>query len=71
MSRNQKVLNYLIENGSITSMEAYSRLSVTTLTEAVRDLRGEGHVIDTQMNYPAGKSRFGRYTLISLAKKAA
>jgi len=71
MTRNESVLNYLINHGSITSMESYSELSITTLTEAIRDLRGQGHEIDTQMNYPAGKSRFGRYTLISLAKKAA
>lgn len=70
MNRETKVLNYLINNGSITQMEA-TGFKVTTLAESIRELRAAGNVIDTQMNYPAGKPRFGRYTLISLAKKAA
>ena len=70
-SRNQTILDHLLKGYSITPAEAASQYQIYSLAEAIRDLRNVGNEIHTEMNYPSGRPKFGRYTLVAAAKKAA
>lgn len=43
------VLRYLLDNGSITSMVAFSKYQITRLSSIIYNLRGLGVDIDTDM----------------------
>lgn len=45
MTQNEKVLQYLKINGSITSMDAFNKLRITRLSARIYDLRKMGHTI--------------------------
>lgn len=51
MSQKQRVLDYMTEFGSITSLEAFRDLGVTRLSAVVFDLKAEGHDIDTKQEH--------------------
>jgi hypothetical protein len=62
-----RVLQYIIENGSITSKEAFEQLGVTRLSASIFILRQEGHKIlginETTKNRYGDKVTYCRYTL--------
>lgn len=56
----EKIINYCKENGSITSMEAFSELGITRLASRVHDLRNAGY--DVESTTVTGKNRDGDST---------
>lgn len=67
MSQKQRVLDYMREFGSITSLEAFRDLGVTRLSAVVFDLKAEGHGITTKQeqgtNRWGDKTNYARYVL--------
>ena len=67
MSQKQRVLSYMEEHGSITSLEAFRELGVTRLSAVIFDLKEAGHIFDTvtesKPNRYGEKSRYARYIL--------
>ena len=61
ISQEQIVLRHLKKYGSITSMEAFSRYTITRLAAVVFVLRKE-HEIETVMRYRNGK-QYAEYYL--------
>lgn len=61
ISQEQIVLKHLKKYGSITSMEAFSRYTITRLAAVVFVLRKE-HEIETVMRYRNGK-QYAEYYL--------
>lgn len=61
----QRVLDYIDEFGSITSLEAFKDLGITRLSAVIFDLRKAGYNIDdkteTQFNRYGEKAHFSRY----------
>lgn len=47
MTKKDKVLNYLIENGHITSIESFELFKATRLSGIIFNLKKEGYIIDT------------------------
>lgn len=45
MSQNQRILNYIQDFGSITTLQAFSDLGVTRLASRIHDLRKAGNNI--------------------------
>lgn len=57
-----KILNYLIENKTITSLECVYKLSIVDLQHAIMELRRDGYnITDKWINN--GDARFKRYKL--------
>ena len=44
----EQVLDYMHEHGTITTMEAFSKLNITRLAESIRQLRELGYIIDSE-----------------------
>ena len=67
-SQNNQVLQYMREHGSITSLEAFTDLSITRLSGRIYDLKQDGHIIKSEMeeyvNKAGEKSRYARYSLV-------
>ena len=67
MTHRERVLLYMREHGSISSMEAFQDLGVTRLSAAIFDLKRDGHEIKTQrertVNRFGEKVYFARYSL--------
>ena len=67
-TQNTKVLNYMREHGSITSLEAFTDLSITRLSGRIYDLKQDGHIIKSEMeehvNKAGEKTRYARYSLV-------
>lgn len=65
MTQCEKILAYLNEHGSITRMEAMSKLHIANFTARVSDLRRDGVALDvetvTQKNRYGETVRFARY----------
>lgn len=68
MGHKERLLDYLKENGSITSMEAITELSNTRLSEYIRQLRNDGYTIinkhEAGINKFGNKTNYDRYILI-------
>lgn len=67
ISKTERVLNHLRENGSITSLEAIELYGATRLSAIIYNLRNRGYDIIT-MNMPfvdrfGSKSIYGKYIL--------
>lgn len=69
MSQCERVISYIREHGSITTMDAFMDLGVTRLASRISELRrNQGYVF--RQEYEHGKNRFGqqvhymRYSLI-------
>ena len=67
MSKTEKVLNHLKENGSITSLEAIDLYGATRLSAIIFNLRNRGYNIET-IDLPfvdrfGTKSHYGKYVL--------
>lgn len=69
MTKTQKVLNHLRENGSITSWEAIQQYGATRLSAIIFNLRKNGIEIKSEMVQFTDKygdnSTFAKYVLIS------
>ena len=59
----QTVLRHLYEEGSITSMEAFYRYSITRLSASIFELREAGVPIETIMRTSETGKRYGEYRL--------
>lgn len=61
-SQKARVLDYLINNKTITSLECVYKLSIVDLQHAIMELRRDGfNITDEWINN--GDTRFKRYTL--------
>lgn len=69
MTKTQKVLNHLRENGSITSWEAIQQYGATRLSAIIFNLRKKGIEIKSEMvqftDRYGDNSTFAKYVLIS------
>ena len=66
-SQCQRILKYILDHGSITSMECFSQLNITRLSARIYDLRFKYGVM-VQMERitkktPDGTITYGKYTL--------
>lgn len=48
-TQNKRVLQYMKDNGSITTMQAFADLGITRLSARISDLKDEGNVIVSRM----------------------
>ena len=48
MTQREEVLSYMMENGGITSMEAFRKLGITRLSARIYELRELGYPIENQ-----------------------
>lgn len=63
MTQEQRVLNYIREHGSITSMQAFTDLKITRLSARIFNLRAQGHNIENVSHtYKNGQGTFTTYT---------
>ena len=67
ITQKERVLNYIKEFGSISSMEAFQDLGVTRLSAVIFDLKELGYEFDTitegRKNRWGDKVYFARYSL--------
>ena len=61
-TQQQKVLEHLQQNGSITSWEAIMKFHATRLSGIIFNLRKQGYPITSTME-TNGDKRYARYTL--------
>lgn len=68
-TQRKAVLDYLIKNGTITSMEAFEKFGVTRLSAIIFDLRRKGYGIFTNMiettNRFGQTLKYARYRFVS------
>lgn len=57
ISQKDRIINYIRQFGSITSLEAYKDLGITQLGARIDQLKKEGYVFKTE--WETGKNRFG------------
>lgn len=73
MTQHESVLNFMRENGSITSMDAFNFFNITRLSARIFELRQLGHIIDTERvtakNIYGHSYTFARYYLVKEAEK--
>lgn len=61
-SQKARVLDYLVENKTITSLECVYKLSIVDLQHSIMELRRDGYnITDEWINN--GEARFKRYKL--------
>lgn len=63
MTQSEQILNYMKEYGSITSMEAFSRLGITRLSARIYDLRKEGVKIVQERKSGTGGKHYDVFRL--------
>ena len=57
MTQVQRVLKWLDDFGSITTMEAYTELGITRLASRIHEIIGSG--VDIHKETVSGKNRYG------------
>ena len=57
MTQCEKIVEYIREFGSITTMQAFTDLGITRLASRIHDLQREGFAIDREII--KGKNRYG------------
>lgn len=63
MTQEQRVLNYIREHGSITSMQAFTDLKITRLSARIFNLRARGFNIENVSHtYKNGQGTTTTYT---------
>lgn len=63
MTQEQRVLNYIREHGSITSMQAFADLKITRLSARIFNLRAQGYNIENVSHtYKNGQGTTTTYT---------
>ena len=66
VTKQKMVEDYLIKNGSISSLEAINNFWATRLSAIIFTLKKEGWQFDTQMEkHPTG-SHYARYRILNL-----
>lgn len=67
-TQNQRILNYINENGSITQLQALNDIGVMRLASRISDLRKQGYSIISEVatvtNRYGEKCRIKRYKLV-------
>lgn len=67
MNQAERVKNYILDKGSITSMEAFRNLQITRLSARIADLREMGVDVittwETSTNVFGETSRYARYLI--------
>jgi len=72
MTQCERIIDYIKEFGSITTMEAFSDLGITRLASRIHDLREDGYEIEREII--RDKNRYGEpvhYMRYSLKKGGA
>lgn len=57
INQRQRIINYIREFGSITSLEAYQDLGITQLATRIKELKELGHEFKTE--WENNKNRYG------------
>lgn len=57
ITQNDKVLRHMQDNGSISSLEAFTEYGITRLSARIADLKALGYAIRSQ--FETGKNRYG------------
>ena len=70
MTQKEQVLDYLRTRGSITTFIAFDEFSICRLSERIRELERDGHLINHTPITRDGKS-YVAYSLVEGEKKAA
>ena len=64
----QRILDYMQEFGSISTLEAFSDLGVARLASRIHDLKGMGYGITSEIK--SSKNRYGEKTYFKVYKLA-
>lgn len=64
----QRILDYMIKFGSISTLEAFKDLGVARLASRIHDLKSMGYSIESETK--AAKNRFGENTYFKVYKLA-
>ena len=67
MTQCQRILQYIDDNGSISTMEAFNDLGVARLASRIHDLRKMGIGIEAETHY--GKNRYGEQIHYAVYKR--
>lgn len=71
VTQKQRIINYIREFGSITSLEAYKDLGITQLATRIKELKEQGYEFTTKwessQNRYGEKVDFKRYYLADIA----
>lgn len=73
ITQKDRIINYIREFGSITSLDAYKDLGITQLGARIDQLKKEGYVFKTE--WESGKNRYGdkidykRYYLVDIVSE--
>lgn len=57
MTQKERIINYIKEFGSITSLDAYRDLGITQLGARIDGLKKDGYIFKTE--WESGKNRYG------------
>ena len=60
MTQKERIINYIKQFGSITSLDAYKDLGITQLGARIDQLKKDGYRFKTE--WESGKNRFGDKT---------
>lgn len=67
ITQEMRVLNYMLDNGSITSWEAIKEFGITRLSAKIFNLRRDGYFIENEwehsINRYGDKVKYARYVL--------
>lgn len=69
-TQRERIVDYINEFGSITSLDAYKDLGITQLGARIFELKEEGYLFETECE--TGKNRYGEpvhYTRYRFAKE--
>lgn len=69
MTQNEKILQYMMEVGGISSIDAFKKFAITRLSARIKDLRDKGYQIDSVWEKSKKGARYVRYYLRKKAKK--
>lgn len=67
MTQCERILQYMDDFGSISTMQAFTELGVTRLASRIHDLRCMG--IDIESETKTGKNRYGESTHYSVYRR--
>lgn len=70
MTQKEQVLDYMRTRGSITTFIAFEEFAICRLSERIRELERDGHLIN-RVDVCRGGRQFVAYSLIEGEQKAA
>lgn len=68
MTQCERILKYMRDFGSISTMQAFTDLGITRLASRIHDLRRCGYSIESETH--TGKNRYGEDTHYSVYRRA-